>query len=381
MRRVVILQEVLAAYRVEFYEQLRAGLADEGVELVLAHGAAAGDRAMRGDEASLSWAHLVGAWRPRLPGAPVWLKAWRLSRGADLVIVEHANRQLINYPLLLLSRLGHGRLAFWGHGANLQAHSSRSVAERLKRWTARGPHWWFAYTEGSAQRVARHGFASNRITVVQNAIDTTGLSSGVRAVTEQDLADFRRETRTRQGSTALFIGALYQEKRLPFLLEAAARVHQRCPGFVLLIGGDGPARQVVERAQERVPHVRYLGRLDGERRHLALRAADVVLMPGLVGLAVLDAFAAATPLITTAVGYHSPEIEYLEHGVNGLCLPNPADVDAFADCVVELLQNDVLLQSLRAGCVSAATRITTEAMVDRFRAGILEALETTGSRR
>lgn len=375
MRRVVILQEVLATYRVEFYEKLRAALAEEGVELALAHGAASGERAMRGDEARLSWAHPVGVWRPRLPGAPVWLKAWRLTRGADLVIVEHANRQLINYPLLLLSLLGHRRLAFWGHGANLQAPSSDSAAERLKRWTARGPHWWFAYTEGSAHRVAGHGFDPDRITVVQNSIDTVSLSSAVRAVTEQALDDFRRETRTRKGATALFIGALYQEKRLPFLLEVAARVHQRRPGFVLLIGGDGPARPVVERAGEQAPYVRYLGRLDGERRNLALRAADVVLMPGLVGLAVLDAFAAEAPLVTTAIGYHSPEMEYLENGVNGVVLPDPNDVEGFADRVVELLRNDAQLKRLCAGCRSSAERITTEAMVGRFGRGILRALE------
>jgi L-malate glycosyltransferase len=39
-----------------------------------------------------------------------------------------------------------------------------------------------------------------------------------------------------------------------------------------------------------------------------------MLMPGLVGLAVLDAFADGIPRVTTVIEYHSPEIEYLVPG-------------------------------------------------------------------
>src|SRR6266536_4368128 len=57
--------------------------------------------------------------------------------------------------------------------ANLQR--ARRGAEAVKRVASRLPHWWFAYTEGSRARVEALGFSPERITVVQNAVDTAGL--------------------------------------------------------------------------------------------------------------------------------------------------------------------------------------------------------------
>ena len=93
--------------------------------------------------------------------------------GADLVVVEQANRQLVNYRLLLRSALRHRpRVVFWGHGGNLQASGPlAALGERIKRSLSRRAHWWLAYTEGSADRVAALGFPRDRITVVQNAVE------------------------------------------------------------------------------------------------------------------------------------------------------------------------------------------------------------------
>ncbi|MGB5053343.1 MAG: hypothetical protein WBO24_02990, partial [Nitrospirales bacterium] len=65
--------------------------------------------------------------------------------GVDCVIVEQANRLLINYYLVLRRRLKrHPRLAYWGHGENLQAKSKHSQSERLKRPLLGQDDWRFA---------------------------------------------------------------------------------------------------------------------------------------------------------------------------------------------------------------------------------------------
>ena len=68
-----------------------------------------------------------------------------------------------------------------------------------------------------------------------------------------------------------------------------------------------------------------------------LRQSTLLLMPGLVGLAVVDSFATGCPLVTVDLPFHSPEIEYLENGVNGVCLPAGTTPTAYAEAVVELL--------------------------------------------
>jgi hypothetical protein len=101
-------------------------------------------------------------------------------------------------------------------------------------------------------------------------------------------------------------------------------------------------------------------------------------MPGLVGLAIVDSFAAEAPIITTSVPYHSPEIEYLEDGVNGILVRDEYSPDQFAQAVLEVLTDESLGTRLRSGCRIAAERYTNEEMVHRFANGIERALETTG---
>ena len=100
----------------------------------------------------------------------------------------------------------------------------------------------------------------------------------------------------------------------------------------------------------------------------------VFLMPGLVGLGVLDSFAYGTPMVTTDVPYHSPEIEYLRHGENGLIVAD--DVRTYAEAVTELLTDETWRLQLRRGGEAALETFTIQAMARRFADGVLEALRS-----
>lgn len=374
--RVLIAYKSLPAYRVRFFEELQQALREDGVDLDIVYGNP--DRAyqLRGDTRSLRDGifrrnHILDLGGRRL----IWQPVLRRARDYDLVILEQASSLLVNYPLLVMQRLGKfPHVALWGHGGNLQSKAPNGPLEKFKRLYSRLPHWWFAYTDGSARRVTKMGFDPARVTVVQNAIDTSTLRDQVAAVPSGDLSRFRLSTGSTEGDTALFIGSLYPEKRLDFLFEAAALVRERRPAFKLLVAGDGPDRQKVERGAASAEHLEYLGRLDGEARAVALRAADCVLMPGLVGLGILDAFAAEAPMITTAHNIHSPEIEYLLPGENGIIVSEAGNPARYAEAVVDLLTDRTLSTRLQKGCRRAAMKYTNAKMVNNFRAGVHQAL-------
>ena len=102
-------------------------------------------------------------------------------------------------------------------------------------------------------------------------------------------------------------------------------------------------------------------------------------MPGLVGLGVLDSFAYGTPMVTTDVPYHSPEIDYLKDGVNGIIVNEAEDVDAYADAVARILTDEVWRTHLQAGAVEALQTYTIEAMAQRFADGVMKMLNRTGA--
>jgi len=117
----------------------------------------------------------------------------------------------------------------------------------------------------------------------------------------------------------------------------------------------------------------------GREKAELLAISDVFLLPGRVGLAVLDAFAAGLPMLTSRIPFHGPEIEYLEEGVNGLMTdPQP---EAYAAVVSSVLSVDGDLNRLRTGAKASAEKYSIEKMVANFRTGIGLALGSQPSTR
>jgi L-malate glycosyltransferase len=358
--RVLVVQERLPHYRVPFFEQLRPRLASVGVDLSVAHGRGHGAIARRGDEVELPWAHVlenrvIGLGRRSI----VWQPVLRLAAEADLLIVEQASRMAVNYPLLARQSLGGTPVAFWGHGANLQTDGSlvSRLSEAAKSRYSQLPKWWFAYTEGSARRVEAVGFARERITVVQNAVDTSLIEA-----TEAE----------RDPHRCIYVGSLFHAKRLDLVFAAADIVAADVPEFRLAVVGDGLERGYVEQAASSRPYVDYLGAKFGKELAVELKRSSLMLMPGHVGLGVLDAFAAGLPVVTAHGMAHSPEFEYLEDGVNAL-ITEPTGA-ALAAALRRGLEPSVR-GPLSVTAAALSRRYTLDQMTHNFVAGVQAACE------
>ena len=368
-REVVILYKSLPHYRVAFFDLLRVWLADRDVNLTLIVGQPVGSDAGKSDQGLLPWARSIRNRSISLGGRTlIWQPVLRDLASADLVVAEQANKLLVNNALMLWRRLGGPKYALWGHGRNRNRSTASPASEWFKRQLVGQCDWWFSYTASTTAYLLELGVNPARISTVQNAVDVRRLSELAR--------EFRRPgpDSDQAANVALFCGSLYEAKRLDFLFAACELVARKIPEFELLVVGDGPLRSFVERTAATSSWLRYLGpQFDGELARAASRS-QVMLMPGLVGLVILDAFAFETPLVTTRRENHSPEIDYLQHGENGWVVDDSDSIDAYAAAVVSILGDDALLEHLRSGCQIAAERYTVEAMVERFGAGVIECL-------
>ena len=374
---VSIVYRHVPQYRTPFYERLRTDLDDLGIGLRLVHGQPVGEDAGRADAVRLPWATEVRNRTLDVAGKQlVWQPAWRQTRRSQLVIVEQASKLPLNYLLLATQRLGGPRVALWGHGVNMQADGRpvTRAAEAAKRRATRVAHWFFAYTDGVAAKVRDLGFPADRITVVQNALDTEALRRWYLEATDAEVDAVRAEHGITGAHVGLYVGALYRGKRLDFLVESAVRTREILGDFELVIAGAGPEAGAVHAAAREHSWIHAVGPVFDRRKALLGRVSDVLLMPGLVGLAVLDAFALGAPMVTTAVPYHSPEIEYLTDGRNGLVLPAASTPREYGAAVAGLLAAPARLDGLRRGCRESADRYTVAEMSTRFAAGISAAL-------
>jgi glycosyltransferase involved in cell wall biosynthesis/peptidoglycan/xylan/chitin deacetylase (PgdA/CDA1 family) len=373
MKSVLIIEAQMKQYRAPFYARLNDALRADGIRLTVAYSDPAPSEARKKDNCELppeyglkvngSW-----LWPNRLIHQPL-LKAALTS---DLVIVEQANRFILNHLLLPLARLGVRRVAFWGLGENRQAGAIR-VSEWYRRKTLNWVSWWFAYTKDTSKYLEAHGVPASKITAVQNAVDTQEIHEHIKSLTTQDRTHLRAQLGVPDtASVGIFCGMLDKVKGLPFLIESSRMVKARIPDFHLILVGGGPERATVQRLIDDLPWVHWVGPRFGKEKAEFLAISDAFLLPGRVGLAVLDAFAAGLPMLTTRLKIHGPEIEYLEEGINGLMSDHhPA---AFAEAVSSVFSKRDYMVKLQAGAIASAEKYSIENMVANFRVGIRSCL-------
>ncbi|WP_338698626.1 glycosyltransferase [Streptomyces sp. Q6] len=211
-----------------------------------------------------------------------------------------------------------------------------------------------------------------RGTVPHDRLGARALAAARDAVTAEQVRELRTRHGLTPGLTGLYVGGLDAAQRVPFLLAAADAVADRLPGFRLLVAGDGERRAAVERHG---PHVVSVGPVDGPDKALLGAAADVMLMPGLVGPCAADAFALRTPLVTTRWPVHAPEFGCLDDGRNAVVTPD--DRGAYADAVAELLTRPRRLACLRRACRADAQRLPAEDAAARSGHGVEGVLHGT----
>jgi glycosyltransferase involved in cell wall biosynthesis len=377
-KQVAIVYRYIPQYRLEFYKRLFELCENNDIDLKIVYGNPNKAEKMKGDAVSFepgtfvankffSIGHTELIWQPVLAEI----------RSADLVIVEQANRLLINYFLLARQILGIQKTAFFGHGKNFQATKKHRMSEAAKKQLARLPHWWFVYTSEGARLVEANGFPSDRITVFNNAIDTRALTDFRAGIAESEIREFRERIGITSQNVCMYIGGMYAEKRIPFLLEACLQIRTRIPDFEMIFVGAGPDDRLVRNFCIDRPWTIYMGPLFGREKVKCYMISKLMLMPGLVGLAVLDTFALGVPIVTTDIPFHSPEIEYIENGENGVIVSPAHDVAHYASTVADLLLNEVTRARLAAGCERSAPLYTIETMAQRFFDGMLRALSAT----
>ena len=378
-RRVLIAYKYIPQYRQVFFEGLRDRLAEKRIELDLVYGDPVEGESEKLDAVYINWAtHMPNRMIRVLGKNFIYQPIMKLARSYDLVIVEQANRLLVNPILLCMNKLRLTRVAYWGHGKDFQGGDS--LVERLfKRVLIPHAHWWFAYNEVSASVVREAGYPDERITRVMNTIDSERLKKALSEVSLQEVEECRRRIGLTGNNVCIYIGGMYANKRIPFLLEACERARERIPDFEIVFLGGGVDRPLADAFAAKHDWAVSCGPVFGREKAIYMKLAKLLLMPGLVGLAIIDAFAAEIPIVTTNVPYHSPEIEYLNSGKNGEMIFGAGDVEQYADRIVSLLRDESYLGHLRAGCRQAAETYTMEAMVNRFADGVMAALDGDGA--
>lgn len=188
-----------------------------------------------------------------------------------------------------------------------------------------------------------------------------------------------REKLGLRGITFVFVGRIWKGKGIQYLLDAFVRLQGSTnTEAMLLIVGDGIdealfRQQCEERAASNVVFAGFVQR--DELRQYFL-AGDVFVWPTLgdpYGIAVDEAMACGLPILSTSA---CGEIRArVEEGVNGYIVP-PADAEALADKMLELVKDPTALQKMGKVSQKKVANHTSEHWAEDFERMIFSVLST-----
>ncbi len=220
----------------------------------------------------------------------------------------------------------------------LVAGAPFNLAQGIERWTIRVADRVIALTAIDARRCIEDlDLSPDRVVVIPDAIDASAFG---KHVGEGTLSDFRRRFRLPPGRKIVtYVGRIRGEKgwrELPRIAKELSR-----SGAFLLICGDGPDRQKLERQLNDTCSADdwcITGFLDPEEIETAQKIADVLILPSTreaFGSVLLEAMASGLPAVAYAVG----GIVEVAGAPNALRLVHTNDPSAFIAAILELLSD------------------------------------------
>jgi glycosyltransferase involved in cell wall biosynthesis len=210
---------------------------------------------------------------------------------------------------------------------------------------------------------------ASRIAVIPNGID------GDRFTQPVDVTAVRAALGISSGPVIGMAARLTEQKGVIYLLQAVARLREQFPGLQVLIAGSGDQDDYLKEAADELGiagTVQFLGmRLDIPD---LVRAFDVYVIPSIwegLPMALLEAFAAGTPVVASNVGGVGKVIRHRE---NGSLVP-ARDPEALAAELAHVLAHPQVRTKYReAGRQTFEENYSAEAMTRRYEAVYLAAV-------
>ena len=205
--------------------------------------------------------------------------------------------------------------------------------------------------------VERMGAPADRIVVTHEAADP-----GLAKVTDPERLEAVRRRYDLRGRFVLFLGALEPRKNLARLLEAfaALRPALRAEFQLVVAGAQGWLNESMHEKAQKLglgETVRFAGYIEEHDMAALYSLATVFAYPSLwegFGLPVLEAMACGTPVLTSDVS-SLPEVA----GDAAVLVP-PTSVEAMADALTRLLEDEALRVDLAARGLRQAARFSWE---------------------
>jgi len=350
-RRIVILTEIIAPYRIPVFNALAArGDVDAHVIFFSENDPSLRQWQVYKNEIRFSYEVLPG-WRRRL-GKYNLLLNWRvrsaLRRASPDAIVCGGYSYLASWQAAMWARRHAVPLLLWSESTGQDIRRRHAPVEFMKKRFLRLCRASVAAGKTSREYLVALGAPPQSIFIAPDAVDVHFYSTLAAKAREQ--ADKIRALHSLPSRYFLCVGRLVREKGVLDLLSAYAALDEYIRSQIgLVFAGDGPARSDLEQRAAHVGSgvVKLVGWVHREQIPDIYALAEALVFPthsDTWGLVVNEAMACDLPIIVSSVAGCVPDL--VEHGWNGLLVP-PSDARALAHAMATVFRQPDLASRMR----------------------------------
>lgn len=280
-----------------------------------------------------------------------------LRSDIDAVIILGAFHWPMNWIAAIAARMAGKPVYFWTHG---WTHPERGLRAWLRNTFYRIGQGLLLYGPRARLIGMAQGFDPRRLHVIYNSLDYESHLSLRKPLDRHKAAAMRLQW---FGSNTIPVVAccsrLTRTRRLDLLLHAAAQLQAEGHPVAVLLIGDGPERELLEKqARDLKVPVHFYGACYDERTlYELISACNATVAPGKVGLTAIQSLSFGTPVITHGTADHQmPESEAIIPGITGELFVE-GSIDSLAAAIRRWTATSLPQESVRTECFTEIDRV------------------------
>jgi len=300
MPKLLMFQLVVPFWRVPLYININKELLNAGIDMILAYSFKGRTIAGHASVGPLQEIKCINLELKKVAGKAEYLKG--LSKiirehRPEIVITDASPRFLTAWSLQQQKKRYGYKLLGWSCG---HFRNQNVFIEKIRKRFFHGFDGMIAYHRKAMESFkARYDLSS--VVAVGNAIDEQEIYNEIKSYSKKEIDQLKNNLLEKRELLVLFVGKLTKAKRVDVLIKAAARA----PRYQFIIIGSGPEENTLKKQASDLQNVKFLGRIEkGVNKYF--QAADVFVLPGLGGLALVQALHNGLPIITSpadGIGY------------------------------------------------------------------------------
>ncbi len=312
MKNILLIVKIVPKWRVGLYELLAEELYMRGYRLTVVYDYSATSLSNHSSSGELKKVKCINKRLKTL-----WNKFDYLENVEDtidllspeIIITDASTRFLTAIKLIMKKKKYRYKLVGWSSGF---FRHNNFLLDIYRKKFFNGFDGIIAY-HSNAKEKFYNDYNFTNVLLAKNGIDERIIHDELIYVSKDEIKKTRNRFVKNNEILVLFVGKLTEGKKVNLLLDVALSVGSR---FQFLVIGSGPYEgQLKEYASlKNIKNVTFLGRID-EGVNKYFHAADIFLLPGLGGLALVQALHNGLPIITSTADGSANDL--VKNEVNG----------------------------------------------------------------